>query len=196
MKIALNKQLDTGQLLDLENHVLEVAEEAYMTEEPRPDLDRFAVDGTLVVQSEELGNAIIDFLSNNVKRIIIWKDDKKVVDKFGNSPLDLEAESVTPAQVVNKLLEDEDLQPWKNPKNWMDKFAAARFVDQAVLDGIPNDAKICVVHGGEIADAILYNDFRGGIHVLIDDGEVSRWRGFKDEETAYGEFLRHDVHAS
>ena len=78
----------------------------------------------------------------------------------------------------------------------MDKFAAARFVDQAVLDDIPNDAKICVVHGGEIADAILYNDFRGGIHVLIDDGEVSRWRGFKDEETAYGEFLRHDVHAS
>lgn len=93
MKISLNRQLDTGQLLDLENHVLEVAEEAYMTEEPRPDLDRFAIDGTLIVQSEELGQAIIDFLSLNVPRIIIWKDDKKVVDEFGNSPLDIEGEA-------------------------------------------------------------------------------------------------------
>jgi hypothetical protein len=299
MKIEVNQNLDTGDLLDLENHLIEVAEEAYLTE--RPDLDRLAINGTIEVASEELGSAIIGFLRDNIKRAIVWVDGTKVVDKFGsdNSPLDLEAESVTPtklvdrmlenqepsidaaarsflqyvwrekrrgnpipinsnevatffssrgglsdlamrdpkikiddrgtvtnqaaldsvvrklnqqiaakaqrlsninhestAAVVSNLLEDEDHRTWLNPKNWMDKIAARRFVPDEVLDGVPNDAKILIVPGGEIADAIMYNDFRGGIHVLIDDGEVSRWRSFRDEETAYGEFLRHDVHAS
>ncbi len=194
MKISLNRQLDADQLIDLENHVIDVAEEAYMTEQPRPDLDQFAVRGYLDVQSEELAKAIIDFISLNIPRVIVWKDEKKVVDKFDTSPLDLES---TPAAVVNKLLEDEDdYKTWKDPKNWMDKLAARKFVSDDVLDTIPNDAKVLVVPGGEIADAIMYNDFRGGIHILIDNGEYSGWRGFRDEETAYGEFLRTDVHAS
>lgn len=104
-----------------------------------------------------------------------------------------------PKDLVEQLLGDEDGEShktWKNPKNWMDKFAARRFVSDDVLDAIPNDAKVLVVPGGEIADAIMYNDFRGGIHILIDDGETSRWHGFRDEETAYNEFLRTDIHAS
>lgn len=117
MKISLNRQLDTDQLIDLENHVIEVAEEAYMTEQPRPDLDQFAVRGYLEVQSEELAKAIIDFISQNIPRVIIWKDEKKVVDKFGNSPLDIEGEkdrrefgpreSLTPAQFVESLLAED-----------------------------------------------------------------------------------------
>jgi glutamine amidotransferase-like uncharacterized protein len=46
--------------------------------------------------------------------------------------------------------------------------------------------------GSEIADCILYNDFRGGIHVWINGG----WKRFNDEETAFNSFLETDHWAS
>jgi hypothetical protein len=101
MKIELNHQLDTGQLLDLENHLLEKFEEAYLTE--RPDLDQLAIRGSVEIQNEELGNELISFIELNVPRVIIWKDGTKVADKFGASnPFDLGV--TTPAKVVEQLL--------------------------------------------------------------------------------------------
>jgi hypothetical protein len=104
VKIELNKSLDTGQLLDLENHLIEKSEEAYLTE--RPDLDQLAVRSGIEIQNEELGAELISFLELNIPRIIIWKDGVKVADKFGNSPFDLE--SMKPKDAVNKLLEDDE----------------------------------------------------------------------------------------
>lgn len=111
MKIELNKSLGDDQSIDLENHLLEVAEEAYLTE--KPDIYSFAVTSAMDVQSEELGNAIIDFISNNIPRVIIWKDGVKVVDKFDTSPLDLDDSipKTKPADLVEALLGESKLPP-------------------------------------------------------------------------------------
>lgn len=115
------------------------------------------------------------------------------VELFADSEEDEDDEvedSVQATKIVNRLLENEN--QWDDPKNWLSKKDAAPFVQEDILDAVPLDAKICIIPGDEIADCILYNDFRGGIHVWINGG----WKRFNDEETAFNSFLETDHWAS
>jgi hypothetical protein len=89
---------------------------------------------------------------------------------------------------------------WEDRKNWIDRQSATRFIPEALLEHVPRDAKFCIIPGGEIADCFLYNDFRGGIHVLIndrwrEDGGV-RWHVARNADDAFQLFLEKDHGAS
>ena len=111
MKIETNRLLDSDQVTDLYNHLSDLDlpgldKPMFPEDPPAIDVDELAIRGAIDVP-EQTGNVIIDWISKHVPRVIIWVDGKKVVDKYGNSPLDIDAEDI----VDSLLSEGENEHP-------------------------------------------------------------------------------------
>jgi hypothetical protein len=97
----------------------------------------------------------------------------------------------TAQKIVEQLLGEQqsssvDALTWISPKE------ARAFMPPDVLELVPIGAKVAIVHGGEIADCWIYNDFKGGVRVYID----GKWDYARDEHAAYAKFLEEEPWAS
>lgn len=109
MKISVNRALDSDQVTDLFNHLHDIDAQGlekpmFPDDPPAFDLDDLASKGFVDVGYGKTAQSIIDWLEKNVPRVIVWLDDKVVVNKYGNNPKDLEAESAA-TSVVKRLLD-------------------------------------------------------------------------------------------
>jgi hypothetical protein len=96
------------------------------------------------------------------------------------------AEKVVEALLGENQSDSVDSLKWITPKE------ARPYIPDDVLELIPMGAKVAVVHGGELADCWIYNDFKGGVRVYIN----GKWDYARNEHDAYDKFLEQDDWAS
>lgn len=109
-RIDLNYAISDDQLTQLD-HAVADADLPYGSEEQQSLFD-LASEGKATIENEELANFVIDFLGKTMPRIIVWKNGKAVVNKYGKSPLDIEADPAgrheSVEKLVDKLLNEDD----------------------------------------------------------------------------------------